>query len=210
MPQRLVVSGIYELPFARPIHSDGILKKAAEGWQTSFIASFQKGNPLTFYSNSNASQQDQSPDLTRVNILGHVYSENPRNATQAFPSQCNGGNTTPGNFWIDPQDMVCNPCPPTDPNCSLAADQPGIPLLTFGNLARNSVRGPGINNFDISIAKKTPIRESKSPEIRAEFFNAFNHTQFFAVDHFGLSSTFGQVLSDRGPRVIQLAMKFYF
>ena len=104
--------------------------------------------------------------------------------------------------------MVCNPCPLTDPNCLVSG--PGIPLLTFGDLSRNSIRGPGINNFDISLVKKTPIRESKSLEFRAEFFNAFNHTQFYRVDNAGGSSTFGQVLSDRGPRLIQLALKFYF
>ncbi|MGD0401880.1 MAG: TonB-dependent receptor [Candidatus Acidiferrales bacterium] len=210
VPQRFVLSGIYELPFARPIHSDGILKKVAEGWQTNLIASFQKGNPLTFYSNSNASQQDQSPDLTRVDIIGPVEHLDPRNESKGYSTQCNSLNSNPGNFWINPTNMVCDPCPLSDPSCVNPADQPGIPLFTFGNLPRNSIRGPGINNFDISLVKKTPIRESKSLEFRAEFFNAFNHTQFFRVDNSGGSSTFGQVLSDRGPRLIQLALKFYF
>jgi len=215
VPQRLVLSGIYELPFAQAVHSDGVLKKIAQGWQANMIASFQKGNPITFYSNSNASEQDQSPDLTRVSVIGPVPHVNPKNEANSYPSQCNGGATNdsvnnPSHFWINPSNMVCNPCPTTDPNCLLPADQPGIPLLTFGDLPRNSIRGPGLNNFDISLVKKTPIRESKSLEFRAEFFNAFNHTQFFAVDNKGLSSTFGQVLSDRGPRLIQLALKFYF
>jgi hypothetical protein len=213
VPQRLVLSGIYELPFAQAVHSDGILKKVAQGWQTSMIASFQKGNPITFYSNSNASEQDQSPDLTRVDVIGPVPHVNPKNEGNSYPSQCNGGTmndpvNNPSHFWINPSNMVCNPCPLTDPNCLVSG--PGIPLLTFGDLSRNSIRGPGINNFDISLVKKTPIRESKSLEFRAEFFNAFNHTQFYRVDNAGGSSTFGQVLSDRGPRLIQLALKFYF
>ena len=215
VPQRLVFSGIYELPFAQRVHSDGILKKVAEGWQANVIASFQKGTPITFYSNSNASEQNQSPDLTRVNVIGPVPRVSPRNTSNSFPSQCNSAATNdsvdnPSHFWINPTNLVCAPCPFSDPNCLSPADQPGIPLFTFGDLSRNSIRGPGINNFDISIVKKTPIRESKSLEFRAEFFNAFNHTQFFKVDNAGLSSTFGQVLSDRGPRVIQLALKFYF
>jgi hypothetical protein len=123
---------------------------------------------------------------------------------------CIGGGSATGNFWINPTNMVCAPCPLTDPNCLLPTNQPGIPLFTFGDLPRNSIRGPGINNFDISIIKSTPIHEGKSLEFRAEFFNAFNHTQFYAVDNKGLSSTFGQVLTDRGPRLIQLALKFYF
>jgi hypothetical protein len=215
VPQRLVLSGLYELPFAQAVHSDGILKKVAQGWQANMIASFQKGNPITFYSNSNASEQDQSPDLTRVDVIGPVPQVDPRNENLSYPSQCNSGSTNsastnPSHFWINPTNMVCAPCPFTDPTCALPADQPGIPLFTYGNLSRNSIRGPGINNFDISLVKKTPIRESKSLEFRAEFFNAFNHTQFFAIDNKGGSSTFGQVLSDRGPRLIQLALKFYF
>jgi hypothetical protein len=224
VPQRLVLSGLYELPFAKAVHRDGILKKVAQGWQANVIASFQRGNPLTFYSNSNASGQDQSPDLTRVNVVGPIAHANPRNGNQSFsdittpPTNsgpgtdvgCIGGGSATGNFWINPTNMVCAPCPLTDPNCLLPTDQPGIPLFTFGDLPRNSIRGPGINNFDISIIKSTPIHESKSLEFRAEFFNAFNHTQFYAIDNKGLSSTFGQVLSDRGPRLIQLALKFYF
>jgi hypothetical protein len=206
-----VFSGLFELPFDHPIHSDGFAKKVLGGWQLNAIASFQKGNPLTFFSESNASQQNQNPDLTRVNVIGPIPYQNPRSkSNQGFPSQCNGGNTITGNFWIDPTNMVCSACPVSDPNCALTPDQPGIPLLTFGDLPRNSLRGPGINNWDISLMKNTKIAETKSFEVRAEFFNAFNHTQFLRVDDQGGSSTFGQVLTDRGPRVIQFGAKFYF
>ena len=212
VPQRLVISGLYELPFDHMVHSDGILKKVAQGWQTNVIASFQKGTPLTFYSNSNASFQNQVPDLTRVNTNGPIPRQNPRSLNNTgFSSECNGGNSNPGNFWIDPTNLVCAACPLADPTCSQSADVgTGIPLFTYGDLPRNSLRGPGINNFDMSLVKKTQIRESKSIEFRAEFFNAFNHTQFLKVDNSGGSSTFGQVISDRGPRVIQFGLKFYF
>jgi outer membrane receptor protein involved in Fe transport len=212
-PQRLVFSGVFLLPLAHGIHSDGFLKKLADGWQYNLIASFQKGNPITFYSNSNASQQDQNPDLTRTNVIGPVPYVSPRKAEVAstgYASQCNGASTAPGPFWIDPTNMVCNACPFSDPSCALPADQPGIPLFTYGNMPRNYIRGPGINNWDMSFVKNTNITESKSLEFRAEFFNAFNHVQFFKIDNSGGSPTFGQVLTDRGPRIIQLAMKFYF
>jgi hypothetical protein len=218
VPQRLVISGLYELPFDRAIHSDGFAKKLAQGWQVNAIASFQKGNPLTFFSNSNASEQNQDPDLTRVNVLAPVTRANPRNASQSFTDPqdgfgddvgCIGGGSATGNFWINTTNMVCAPCPLTDYNCSQPGDV-GIPLFSYGDLPRNSLRGPGINNYDLSVVKKTAFGESKSVEFRAEFFNAFNHTQFFRVDDSGGSSTYGQVLSDRGPRLIQLALKFYF
>jgi hypothetical protein len=211
--QRLVFSLLYELPFDRPIHSDGILKKVAKGWQVNTIATFQTGNPITFYSNSNASFQNQVPDLTRVNITGKPQYVNPRAfqpPTAPLKGDCIGGGAASGNFWINPSNMECGACPFTDPSCTSAGDV-GIPLFTYGNLGRNSVTGPGINNWDISIVKKTAIGEgSKSVEFRAEFFNAFNHVQFFRVDNAGGSSTFGQVLTDRGPRLIQFGLKLYF
>lgn len=211
VPQRLVISGIFMMPFARGIHSDGFLKKVADGWQLNVIASFQRGNPITLYSNSNASQQDQSPDLTRTNIIGPVPYLSPRvQNPSGYASQCNGGNNTPGPFWFNPTNLVCAACPVTDPTCADPADQPGIPLFTYGDTPRNFIRGPGINNWDLSIVKGTKITESKSLEFRAEFFNAFNHVQFFRIDNAGGSPTFGQVLTDRGPRIIQLALKFYF
>jgi hypothetical protein len=104
--------------------------------------------------------------------------------------------------------MSCSPC--SDSTCSGPEDAGGIPLFSYGNLGRNSLRGPGINNFDTSLIKNTHISESKVIEFRAEFFNTFNHTQFLRVDDFGSSPTFGQVTEDRGPRLIQFGLKLYF
>jgi len=98
----------------------------------------------------------------------------------------------------------------SDPNLTPG----GVPLFTFGNMGRNVIRGPGINNWDISIAKDIKLTESKSLEFRSEFFNAFNHVQFYSPTLqnglLGFDGLFGQVTSDRGPRVIQFALKLYF
>ena len=98
-PQRFVFSWLWEIPFNHLVHSDGFMKKVVEGWQFNGIASFQSGNPLTFFSNSNASQQNQDPDLTRTQVSGKVPYANPRNSSNAFGDDCNGG-VTNGNFWI--------------------------------------------------------------------------------------------------------------
>jgi hypothetical protein len=211
-PQRLVISGIWDLPLAYGIHSDGILKKIADGWQFSGIASFQKGQPFTLYSNGNSSEQNNQ--LDRPDVVGPIRRVNPRNPNpnggQGFSSDCALGQGVPtvGNFWFDPTNLVCNPCPNDDPTCS--GGEVGVPLFTFGTLGRNALRGPGINNFDLSLMKRIPVTESKYFEFRAEFFNAFNHAQFLNPDNEGFDSTFGQISTDRGQRNIQFGLKFYY
>ena len=96
-------------------------------------------------------------------------------------------------------------------------------MFTYGNLGRNVLRGPGINNWDISIMKNFQLTESKSLQFQSNFFNAFNHVQFYGPTSnggsVGGSSLFGQVSTDsspsqspyyRGPRIMQFALKFYF
>jgi hypothetical protein len=86
------------------------------------------------------------------------------------------------------------------------------PAGAFGNANRQFFHGPGINNFDIGLMKRTSITESMAFEIRAEFFNVFNHTQFNNPDgNFSIfGDTMGQVTSARDPRIGQVSAKFYF
>lgn len=51
-------------------------------------------------------------------------------------------------------------------------------LGVFPNGGRNTLRLPGINNFDITVAKKIRIGEHKMFEIRGEAYNALNNSQF--------------------------------
>jgi hypothetical protein len=80
----------------------------------------------------------------------------------------------------------------------------------FGNAGRSLVRGPGINNWDISFAKRTPLRENVVLQFRAEFFNLFNHSQFAGVGTTVGAGTFGQVTSARDPRITQLGLRLIF
>jgi hypothetical protein len=82
---------------------------------------------------------------------------------------------------------------------------------TFGNMPHSLCCGPPISNTDIALVKHTPIGERWSSEFRAEFYNAWNHTQFANPDGNFSDSTFGQIQRTReDPRVIQLALKFLF
>ena len=74
------------------------------------------------------------------------------------------------------------------------------------------LRGPGISNFDWALFKDTTVTERTRLELRFEFFNLFNHTQFSpnAITTDISSTNFGRILSARDPRLVQLAAKFYF
>jgi hypothetical protein len=79
-----------------------------------------------------------------------------------------------------------------------------------GSANRRFFHGPGINNTDVSLSKSTRISERLSFDIRAEFFNVFNHAQFNNPTGNLASSTFGTITSARDPRIGQLAAKIHF
>lgn len=89
---------------------------------------------------------------------------------------------------------------------------------TFGNSATTQIRGPGINNWDISLIKNLPITEKVRAQFRAEAYNAFNHTQFATLDTTArfdaqgnqVNARLGEFLSSRAPRIMQLALRLYF
>lgn len=82
-----------------------------------------------------------------------------------------------------------------------------------GTAAPGVVRGPGQNNWDISFGKNITIRERLHAELRADMYNAFNHTQWNGVSTQsagGYTGPFGQVTGSREGRIIQLAAKVVF
>lgn len=105
---------------------------------------------------------------------------------------------------------------------------------SFGSAGRGIVRGPGINNFDITVQKLFRFSESKNLQLRAEFFNLFNHPQYgnpgttvtfepdptVAVPAGSLPTafrqtaasraSFGTITTTRDPRIIQFGVKFNF
>ena len=92
------------------------------------------------------------------------------------------------------------------------------PVGSLGNAARSNLRGPGVNNWDIALAKSFPIWERVRLQFRSEFYNAFNHTQFSAYDSTArfdaagrqVNGQFGQFTAARNPRFIQLALRVVF
>lgn len=83
-------------------------------------------------------------------------------------------------------------------------------LGTFGNTARDILRGPGSANFDWSLFKNIPITEGRYFQFRAEFFNLTNHAAFGQPVNSFTNPNFGKILSAGSPRIIQLAAKLVF
>jgi hypothetical protein len=89
----------------------------------------------------------------------------------------------------------------------------------FGNAGINILRGPGINNWDISLSKRIPVRgEQQYFQFRTELFNAFNHTQFSGIASTArfnpagqqIDANYGAYTAARDPRRIQLSLRFMF
>jgi len=91
-------------------------------------------------------------------------------------------------------------------------------------LGRNAIYGPHFWNLDFALLKNTAISERLNLQLRAEFFNIFNHPNFALPNFFVVpgSSSQGLItptpdqaqtnpgLGGGGPRVIQLGAKFTF
>jgi hypothetical protein len=92
------------------------------------------------------------------------------------------------------------------------------PVRDFGNAGIGLLRGPGVNNWDLSVNKRIPVTEGRSFQLRGEFYNAFNHTQFSGIDTGArfdpsgkqINANFGTYNGARDPRRIQLSLRFMF
>jgi hypothetical protein len=79
----------------------------------------------------------------------------------------------------------------------------------FGSNGRTVVNGPGINDWDLGLEKFFPLAAEGSVKalVRAEAFNAWNHTQFQQPNtDAGAGANFGRISASRSPRLIQLGL----
>jgi hypothetical protein len=97
-----------------------------------------------------------------------------------------------------------------------------IPAVgSFGNVGFDSMRGPGRDNWNLSLIKNFMLNEERGTrlELHVESFNTWNHTQFNNIGNSfsGFNATtglpngqFGQVTSAFDPRVFQIGLKLFF
>jgi hypothetical protein len=89
-----------------------------------------------------------------------------------------------------------------------------------GNSPKDIIRGPGVNNSDVTLFKNIPLGSAglRKLQLRWEIYNVFNHTQFSTVDAVArfdaagnqVNTRFGQVITTRTPRVMQVALRVVF
>ncbi len=89
----------------------------------------------------------------------------------------------------------------------------------WGNLKKGEVRGPGRDNWNLSLFKNFWFNESRGSgiELRIETFNTFNHVQFRNVSTGAsfnsagrIDNNFGQITGVWDPRVFQFGLKLHF
>jgi len=86
----------------------------------------------------------------------------------------------------------------------------------FGTLGRDTFRGPGFHQYDISLIKNTPLGHRGNGELgilqfRAEFFNVFNIVNFGLPSNIVMGSGFGMISHTAGPsRQIQFSLKLVY
>jgi hypothetical protein len=196
---RYVMTFQYEFPWLKSSRSP--LSFILGGWGVEGIATFQTGIPIDIYEPNDRALNDsngQRPDY----VGGTLQFYDPRriDAVAGRPNSwfdgTGGGSTT----------LAANPFfrrVGSGEAWSLGAGR-------FGNFGRNVFHGPGLNNWELGAFKKFRITESHVVQFRAEFFNAFNHTQFNLPTTNVGSVNFGRITGARDPRLIQLTLKYTF
>jgi hypothetical protein len=192
---------VYNLPNFKG--ENKLVQLTAGGWEYSGVTQFWSGSPCL----NGDSPTDDACDLNSNGNLGnggfgHIRPDYIGGQIRIQPSHSEPAGQNP--MWYNP--------------AVFAQPAPG----SFGDFHRNTIYGPGILNFNMSLFKNFNFTENTRLQLRFEAFNVFNHTQWANIN-VGLSSptagtpfsgsnagSSGQITSARDPRQLQLAGKFYF
>jgi hypothetical protein len=202
----LTIDGIWDLPWYR--EQKDIIGKIAGGWEVSGIYAVNSGLPMTV---------TMSPGGT-VNYQG---------LTSIYNGQINGGlaNDSAGLGILGGSLASLRPNQVLKPSDGYnqvnlrsrlnwfnqtAFTAPGVSSYQVGNEKRAIINGPGFNRLDIGVFRTFKFPYGTSFTLRGEGFNILNHTNWGSVDTGATSATFGQVLSARDPRILQIAGKVNF
>jgi len=186
-PHRFIFSYVYELP--SPV-KQGSAALLLNGWSLSGVTTFQPGQRLSILSTNTNNAYGISGDRAQL------------------AAGCTHGDlVTSGSVRSKLDNYFNKSC-----FASFAVVPGGA--TDFGNSGVGIVSGPDQRNFDISLAKRFPIRwpnEATRIEFRAEAFNLFNTPQFDNPATNVSTADFGRITATSvNPRIMQLALKFVF
>jgi hypothetical protein len=192
-----VVSMVWEIPSSRT--SLRPLRVISRGWELGAIYRIQTGVPFTVVLNSDQAGEAQAD--TTAGSLGERPNVvlSPGCKTLTNTGNINGYVKT--NCFTYPQPVTVA----------------GVKGTVLGNLARNSLTAPGLQNLDFSVIKNDKVGERLNVQFRLEFFNGLNHPNFSAPafviydSNANLISNVGQITSTtNAARQIQLGIKLAF
>jgi hypothetical protein len=195
---------LYDLPFGKGKHFGSNWSGASNAifgnWQVDLIERVTSGFPLFVVDSADESGTFFSYNgftLQRPNQVGDPNKPGPEPGGTNCPTQIHTLQ-----HWFNP--------------CAFAP----APLGELGTAARAPVYGPRFVNSDFSVIKDFPLsfREGMGLQFRAEFFNLFNHPQFFlpGIGNSGQQDinsplSFGVISNTvNNPRLIQFALKLNF
>ena len=184
---RFVLSFVWDLP--RLSGANRAIRAVAGGWQWSGIWSYMTGDAMTLLAGTDRSLTALGND--RADYIGPA-GQYGKTAAAGSRTGCGSATCVP---WL---------------NTSLFV----LPAIgTFGNTGKGAFRGPGRTNVDTGLIKNFfPFRSHEEIrfQLRGEFFNVFNHSEFNDPTTSRNSGNFGGIYGAADPRIIQLALKFYF
>ena len=148
----------YLLPFRA---GEKVLGAVVNGWTFDGITTFESGQPFT-PRNAKAVSNDLASQLAERPNLNPGFSSNPTHGiSKGCPGFAAGTPVGNANNWYDP--------------CAFSLPLSG----TYGNLRRNSVIGPGVEDVDLALEKGFSLPEKANGTFRAEMFNVMNHANKF-------------------------------
>ena len=194
----LSINGTYALPFGRGRRFasglSGFANALVSGWGVNSIVTAQGGFPFSPQLSYNPSNNGDT-----------------RNPVRPFANPNFGGPVILGTpaKWFDPNAFLAPLSPFTLPNSTATGGNGGF----YGNLGRNTLRGPGLATWDFSTQKDTKLNERLNLQFRAEIFNLLNRANFNMPNEVvftpqGVSPTAGVITSTTTTsRQVQFGLK---
>ncbi len=199
---RLAVSYRYELPFFKS--SEGLTRTLLAGWAVSGITIIQSGAPFSVLDSGAG-----TGFLGAGSAPGVLTASLAPGATLAS-AMTSGSIGTRVNGYLNLSAFT--PAPLLYPGLCDPIKNPNFCTTGFGNLGRNTFRGPGQQNWDFSLIKNFKITERQELRFTTDFFNIWNHANFANPAFTDVEGgNFGKITSTVGaPRLIQFSLRYAF